>query len=158
MKLENVLLDSDGHAVLADFGLAKELDEHQRAKTICGTPGYLAPECVLGETYTKAIDYWSLGVMCYELLTSATPFPGRTQREIFDMILNSAIPYEKWNFSSSTLGVLKAVFFLPCGGLSRTCWLFSFLFFLPTSFRQGLLLSFMVAVCRLVVLACLLAF
>ena len=144
--------------MLADFGLAKELDEHQRAKTICGTPGYLAPECVLGETYTKAIDYWSLGVMCYELLTSATPFPGRTQREIFDMILNSAIPYEKWNFSSSTLGVLKAVFFLPCGGLSRTCWLFSFLFFLPTSFRQGLLLSFMVAVCRLVVLACLLAF
>ena len=68
LKPENVLLGNDGHLVLTDFGLAKDFgsnwtdeEEGERARTICGTQEYMAPEMVAAKGYGKAADYWSLG-------------------------------------------------------------------------------------------------
>ncbi|GFR67527.1 ribosomal protein S6 kinase, partial [Elysia marginata] len=79
IKLENILLDSDGHIILTDFGLSKEFlptDPTHRTYSFCGTIEYMAPEVVKGGQtgHDFAVDWWSLGVLTYELLTGASPF------------------------------------------------------------------------------------
>lgn len=85
LKPENILIGRDGHIVLTDFGLAKVFKmQDQRdmglpmTSTFCGTPEYLAPEILLGEHYSYAVDYWSLGTLIYEMLVgmvSVSPPP-----------------------------------------------------------------------------------
>eukprot|EP00062_Callorhinchus_milii_P023671 gi/632982772/ref/XP_007908320.1/ PREDICTED: ribosomal protein S6 kinase alpha-5 [Callorhinchus milii] len=101
IKLENILLDSNGHVVLTDFGLSKEflVDENERAYSFCGTIEYMAPEIVQGGDagHNKAVDWWSLGVLMYELKTGASPFTvdgeRNSQTEISKRILKSDPPY-----------------------------------------------------------------
>lgn len=101
IKLENVLLDSDGHIVLTDFGLSKEFsrnDTDLRTFSFCGTIEYMAPEVVRGgpSGHDFAVDWWSVGVLTYELLTGASPFTvegeRNTQSEISRRILKSHPP------------------------------------------------------------------
>ncbi|XP_046400105.1 ribosomal protein S6 kinase alpha-5 isoform X2 [Ischnura elegans] len=101
IKLENILLDSDGHIVLTDFGLSKEFLPHekdQRAYSFCGTIEYMAPEVVKGGVtgHDIAVDWWSVGVLTYELLTGASPFTvegeKNTQQEISRRILKTNPP------------------------------------------------------------------
>ncbi|KAK3093541.1 hypothetical protein FSP39_017025, partial [Pinctada imbricata] len=101
IKLENILLDSKGHIVLTDFGLSKEFlptDKHNRAYSFCGTIEYMAPEVVEGGStgHDFAVDWWSLGVLTYELLTGASPFTvdgeKNTQSEISRRILRAQPP------------------------------------------------------------------
>ncbi|XP_076367512.1 ribosomal protein S6 kinase-related protein-like isoform X2 [Tachypleus tridentatus] len=73
LKMENILLDEKGHVQLIDFGLAKWLAYGERANTICGTIQYMAPEILKMESYTKAVDWWSLGIIMYALLTGQYP-------------------------------------------------------------------------------------
>lgn len=88
LKLENILVDGRGHICLTDFGLSKELDSvGATTKTVCGTPTYLAPEVLLGQPYSNAIDWWSLGVVMYELFTGMNPFDARD----FDAVLNNIL-------------------------------------------------------------------
>ncbi|VDM47203.1 unnamed protein product [Toxocara canis] len=75
LKLENVVLDLDGHIQLVDFGFAKRLQNGDRTQTICGTLQYMAPEIAKGEPYGKAVDWWSFGVLLHILLTNRYPFP-----------------------------------------------------------------------------------
>ncbi|XP_010553159.1 PREDICTED: serine/threonine-protein kinase AtPK1/AtPK6-like isoform X2 [Tarenaya hassleriana] len=69
LKPENILLDADGHVMLTDFGLAKEFDENTRSNSMCGTVEYMAPEIVQGKGHDKAADWWSVGILLYEMLT-----------------------------------------------------------------------------------------
>jgi len=74
LKPENILIDKRGYAKLADFGMSMVLEDGSRTFTFCGTPGYLAPEIIHGHGYGKAVDWWSLGVFIFVLLTAALPF------------------------------------------------------------------------------------
>ncbi|CAI7640509.1 unnamed protein product [Penicillium glandicola] len=68
LKPENVLLDYEGHVALCDFGLCKQdIKDGDRTNTVCGTLGYMAPEVLVGSPYTKAVDWWFLGVLLYEI-------------------------------------------------------------------------------------------
>jgi cGMP-dependent protein kinase 2 len=74
LKPENVLIDGQGFAKLGDFGFAKPVELGGRTYTFCGTPGYVAPENVLGRGYNQSVDWWTLGVLMYVLLTARQPF------------------------------------------------------------------------------------
>ncbi|XP_048263999.1 ribosomal protein S6 kinase alpha-5 isoform X3 [Bombus terrestris] len=103
IKLENILLDREGHIVLTDFGLSKEFlpherDNNARAYSFCGTIEYMAPEVVRGGSagHDIAVDWWSVGVLTYELLTGASPFTvegeKNTQQDISRRILKTEPP------------------------------------------------------------------
>ena len=79
MKPENVLIDSNGFIKLGDFGFAKQISDC--TFTFCGTPGYLAPECILSSGYDCRMDWWSLGVLTYVITTGSQPFAIHNQDE-----------------------------------------------------------------------------
>ena len=75
LKPENILLDKDGNAVLTDFGLAKlNMTKDKTTKTVCGTPEYIAPEIIENKPYDKSADWWSLGILIYEMLSGKHPY------------------------------------------------------------------------------------
>uniref|UniRef100_A0A8C5G6K0 Ribosomal protein S6 kinase n=1 Tax=Gouania willdenowi TaxID=441366 RepID=A0A8C5G6K0_GOUWI len=100
IKLENILLDSDGHVVLTDFGLSKEFLEKEKERTysFCGTIEYMAPEIIRGKSgHGKSVDWWSLGILMFELLTGASPFTlegeRNSQSEVSKRILRCDPPF-----------------------------------------------------------------
>ncbi len=74
VKLENILMDAEGHIKLVDFGLCKKLGSRGLSKTFCGTPEYMAPEVVASTGHNFAADWWAVGVLAIELLSTITPF------------------------------------------------------------------------------------
>ncbi|XP_051552201.1 serine/threonine-protein kinase N2 isoform X1 [Myxocyprinus asiaticus] len=97
LKLDNLLLDSDGFVRIADFGLCKEGMGHgDRTSTFCGTPEFLAPEVLTDNNYTRAVDWWGLGVLIYEMLVGESPFPGDNEEEVFDSIVNDEVCYPRF--------------------------------------------------------------
>lgn len=94
LKPENVLIFNDGHIKLADFGLCKQgNDKSPRATTFCGTPEYIAYEIYQRTEYDENVDWWSLGIMIYELFTFITPFYDEDESQIEDNVLHKEIVY-----------------------------------------------------------------
>ncbi|KAG9543785.1 serine/threonine protein kinase-like protein, partial [Aureobasidium melanogenum] len=88
LKPENILLDYTGHIALCDFGLCKlDMKDEDKTNTFCGTPEYLAPELLHGTGYTKTVDWWTLGVLLYEMLTGLPPFYDENTNDMYRKIL-----------------------------------------------------------------------
>ncbi|XP_056620623.1 protein kinase C, eta, b [Triplophysa dalaica] len=97
LKLDNVLLDRDGHCKLADFGMCKmNISEGRLTSTFCGTPDYIAPEIILEEPYGVSVDWWAFGVLLYEMLSGHAPFEAETEDELFECILREDVIYSSW--------------------------------------------------------------
>jgi serine/threonine protein kinase len=123
LKPENLLITSLGHIKLTDFGLSKVglmnlttnfyegtyqtrkqltrdekfTDKKFNDRQICGTPQYLAPEVILRQGYSKAVDWWSTGIILYEFLTSIPPFNGETPEDLFASVINGYIIWPEDN-------------------------------------------------------------
>jgi p90 ribosomal S6 kinase len=93
LKPENILLDSDGHIALTDFGLSKESVPTQDSKTFsfCGTVEYMSPEVVSRKGHSHVADWWSFGVLAFEMITGHLPFHGVNRKETMNMILKAKL-------------------------------------------------------------------
>ncbi|SMQ49329.1 unnamed protein product [Zymoseptoria tritici ST99CH_3D7] len=92
LKPENLLLDRHGHIKITDFGFAKEVPDI--TWTLCGTPDYLAPEVVSSKGYNKSVDWWSLGILIFEMLAGFTPFwDSGSPLKIYENILKGRVKY-----------------------------------------------------------------
>ncbi len=89
LKPENILLDEYGHIALTDFGLSKEYTDDASGKTFsfCGTVEYMAPEVVNRKGHDQSADWWSFGVLMYEMLTGDLPFTSDDRKTTMHMIL-----------------------------------------------------------------------
>ncbi|XP_030940554.1 serine/threonine-protein kinase AtPK2/AtPK19-like [Quercus lobata] len=87
LKPENILMNADGHVMLTDFGLAKEIDESSRSNSMCGTTEYMAPEILLSKGHNKDADWWSVGVLLFEMLTGQPPFTHANRKKLQEKII-----------------------------------------------------------------------
>ncbi|KAL3319391.1 hypothetical protein Ciccas_001941 [Cichlidogyrus casuarinus] len=105
LKLDNVLMDSEGHIKLTDYGMCKEFTSHNElTSTFCGTPNYIAPEILKFQTYSYGVDWWALGVMMFEMLAGRSPWDGvgasgnpesNTEEYLFHVILERPIRFPR---------------------------------------------------------------
>lgn len=86
LKPENILLDNEGHIALTDFGFAKEMGT-EISKTFCGTLEYMAPEILLKKGHDKSVDWWSLGILMYDMMTGKPPFRHNNQGTLTQKII-----------------------------------------------------------------------
>eukprot|EP00112_Aurelia_sp_Birch-Aquarium-sp1_P006621 Seg1727.3 transcript_id=Seg1727.3/GoldUCD/mRNA.D3Y31 product="cGMP-dependent protein kinase egl-4" protein_id=Seg1727.3/GoldUCD/D3Y31 len=87
LKPENLLVDKTGYVKLVDFGFAKRIGGSGKTWTFCGTPEYVAPEIILNKGHDASADYWSLGVLIFELMTGNPPFAGDDPMSTYNIIL-----------------------------------------------------------------------
>ncbi|VDO23816.1 unnamed protein product [Brugia timori] len=109
LKLDNILLDAEGHCRLADFGMCKEgITNSKLTSTFCGTPDYIAPEILEEMEYGVSVDWWALGVFMYEMMAGQPPFEADNEDELFEAILHDDVLYPIW-LSKEAVNILKAL-------------------------------------------------
>ncbi|KAK3591279.1 hypothetical protein CHS0354_004327 [Potamilus streckersoni] len=107
LKLDNILLDSEGHCKIADFGMCKEgMLEGRLTQTFCGTPDYIAPEILQELEYDASVDWWALGVLMYEMMAGQPPFEADNEDDLFESILHDDVLYPVW-LSKEAVSILK---------------------------------------------------
>uniref|UniRef100_A0A8B9TF35 non-specific serine/threonine protein kinase n=1 Tax=Anas platyrhynchos TaxID=8839 RepID=A0A8B9TF35_ANAPL len=110
LKPENILLDEEGHIKLTDFGLSKEaIDHEKKAYSFCGTVEYMAPEVVNRQGHSHSADWWSYGVLMFEMLTGSLPFQGKDRKETMTLILKAKLGMPQF-LSSEAQSLLRALF------------------------------------------------
>jgi len=87
LKPENLLLDSKGYIKIVDFGFSKKIGFKQKTWTFCGTPEYVSPEIILNKGHDQSADFWSLGILIFEILTGNPPFCGADGMKTYNLIL-----------------------------------------------------------------------
>ncbi|XP_055300161.1 protein kinase C-like [Sitodiplosis mosellana] len=108
LKLENVLLDQEGHCKLADFGLCKEgMIDGCTTPTFCGTPNYMAPEILQRLEYGLSVDWWALGVLMYKMMAGQPPFEADNKDNLFESILHDDVLYPVW-LSREAVSIIQA--------------------------------------------------
>ncbi|XP_050535535.1 putative protein kinase C delta type homolog isoform X6 [Daktulosphaira vitifoliae] len=109
LKLDNILLDFNGHVRIADFGMCKlQIYLDKTADTFCGTPDYMAPEIIKGLKYNQSVDWWSFGILLYEMLVGKSPFSGCDEDALFWSICNEQPQYPRY-LSANAKSVLVAL-------------------------------------------------
>lgn len=107
LKPENILLDHEGHVKLTDFGLCKEtIYGGTMTHTFCGTIEYMAPEILTRSGHGKAVDWWSLGALMYDMLTGAPPFTAENRKKTIDKILKGKLNLPPY-LTNEARGLLK---------------------------------------------------
>jgi len=97
LKLENILLDKDGHIRIIDFGLCKEnIQWNCETTTLCGTPEYRAPEIIVHDYYGKVVDWWAFGIIMCEMLVGKNPFYHDDRDVMFENVLEVNIIFPRW--------------------------------------------------------------
>ena len=110
LKPENVLLDTEGHIKITDFGLAKQLEtesELSKTSTFCGTDEYLAPEIILNEPYRESVDMWALGILIYEMITGWAPWRDDNRKILFEKIVSQPLDLSHPNLSPNAKDLLN---------------------------------------------------
>ncbi|EHB16408.1 RAC-gamma serine/threonine-protein kinase [Heterocephalus glaber] len=109
LKLENLMLDKDVHIKLTGFGLCKEgITDAATMKTFCGTEEYLAPEVLEDSNYGRAVDWWGLGVVTYEMMCGRLPFYNQNHEKLFELILMEDIKFPQ-TLSSDAISLLSGL-------------------------------------------------
>eukprot|EP00041_Stephanoeca_diplocostata_P022835 m.549367 g.549367 ORF g.549367 m.549367 type:complete len:701 (-) comp22159_c0_seq1:124-2226(-) len=109
LKLDNVMLDADGHVKIADFGMCKEgIIDGKLTDTFCGTPDYIAPEILKEQKYGASVDWWALGVLMYEMLAGQPPFEADSEDDLFEAILHDDVLFPVW-LSKHSIYILRGL-------------------------------------------------
>lgn len=107
LKLDNILLDAEGHCKIADFGMCKEgIRDNKTTNTFCGTPDYIAPEILQEMEYGAGVDWWAMGVLMYEMMAGQPPFEADNEDDLFESILHDDVLYPVW-LSRDAVSILK---------------------------------------------------